>query len=85
MLKETSHRHVYASVSNHLFTSERKGALQRFTPIKRKDFYWGQGGRIVFGSLQHLIAVMVVTAVICFFCLAGKWKYPAKLKGNQLG
>lgn len=69
MLKKTSHRHVYASVSNHLFTSERKGALERFIPIERKDFYWGQGGGIVFGSLQHLIAVMVVTAVMYFLAL----------------
>lgn len=69
MLKKTSQGHVYASVSDHLFTSERKGALERFTSIERKDFYWGQGGGVVFGSLQHLIAVMVVTAVIYFFAL----------------
>lgn len=43
------------------------------------------GEKIVFGSVHHLIAVMLVTAVIFFFCLAGKWKYPAKIKGYQLG
>lgn len=34
-----------------------------------KEISFIGGKKIVFGSPQHLIAVMVVTAVICFFAL----------------